>query len=259
MTSTSLFHVVIPARYAAVRLPGKPLADIAGKPMIRRTWERASASGAASVTVATDHEGVASACRAFGAAVCITSVDHASGTDRIAEVAERMQWADGEIVVNVQGDEPLMPPAIVQQTAQLLAMHTEAAMATLATPIDDVAQYLDPNIVKVVVDAAGAALYFSRAPIPWHRDGAPAGLSSQTRWEGALRHVGLYAYRVNALSRLAATPPCRLEETERLEQLRALWLGMRIQVELAREVPPPGVDSLADLERINRLFVTAAS
>lgn len=252
------FHVVIPARHAAVRLPGKPLVDIAGKPMVRRTWERASASGAISVTVATDHEGVADACRAFGASVCLTSDAHASGTDRIAEVAARMRWTDEEIVVNVQGDEPLIPPGVVQQAAQLLAAHPNADVATLATPIQDLGQYLDPNVVKVVVDAAGVALYFSRAPVPWHRDGAPAGLSSQLHYEGALRHIGLYAYRVTALRRLAATAPCWLELTERLEQLRALWLGLSIQVELAREVPPAGVDTPADLERINRLLAAAA-
>lgn len=247
------FRVVIPARFASTRLPGKPLLAIAGRPMIRWVWERAVASGAAEVLIATDHDGIADACRAFGAEVCMTDPGHASGTDRIAEVAATRGWDDAEVVVNVQGDEPLLPPALVQQVAELL-LHTDADVGTLGTPIQSLAEYLDTHVVKLVARQDGAALYFSRAPIPWHRDGAVAGLASQQRFAGALRHLGLYSYRVGALRRLAAAPPCALEELERLEQLRALWLGMRIQVDVAMEVPPAGIDTPADLERVNRLL-----
>lgn len=250
----SLFHVVVPARYASVRLPGKPLLPIAGRPMIEWVWERARDSGAASVTIATDHEAIASACRAFGAEVCMTDAAHASGTDRIAEVAARTGWDEDTVVVNVQGDEPLLPASLVYQVAELLQLHPEAEIGTLGTPIHDLEEYLDPNVVKLVTAADGRALCFSRAPVPWHRDGAPQGLASQQRFEGAMRHLGLYSYRVGALQRLAGTAPCRLEEIERLEQLRALWLGMRIQADAALEVPPPGIDTAADLERINRLL-----
>jgi 3-deoxy-manno-octulosonate cytidylyltransferase (CMP-KDO synthetase) len=252
------FHVVIPARYASVRLPAKPLALVAGRPMIQWVWERARDAGADSVTVATDHAAIASACEAFGAEVCVTEAAHASGTDRIAEVAARRGWEDSVVVVNVQGDEPLLPPALVVQVAELLRLQPEADMATLGTPIHDLAEYLDPNVVKLVAAADGRALYFSRAPIPWHRDGAPAGLVSQQRCTGALRHLGLYGYRVGALQRLAATPPCHLEQAERLEQLRALWLGMRIQVDTALEVPPAGIDTPEDLDRVNRLLAAGS-
>jgi 3-deoxy-manno-octulosonate cytidylyltransferase (CMP-KDO synthetase) len=250
----SVFHVVIPARFASTRLPGKPLAQVAGRPMIQWAWERAVDSGASEVLVATDHEGIAEACRAFGAEVCMTDAAHASGTDRIAEVARQRGWDDERIVVNVQGDEPLLPAALVRQVAELLLMHPEADIGTLGTPIHDLETFLDPNVVKLVMRADGAALYFSRAPIPWHRDGAPGGLESQQLCKGAMRHLGLYSYRVGALQRLASAPPCQLEDTERLEQLRALWLGLRIQADAALEVPPAGIDTPADLERINRLL-----
>lgn len=251
------FHAVIPARHASVRLPGKPLLPIAGRPMIQWAWERAMQSGALSVTVATDHEDIAAACRECGAEVCLTDPAHASGTDRIAEVAARRGWDDEVVVVNVQGDEPLLPPALVRQVAELLKVHPEADMGTLGAPIHELADYLDPNTVKLVARADGAALYFSRAPIPWHREGAPQGVASQQRHEGAMRHLGLYSYRVGALRRLAAASPCRLEEIERLEQLRALWLGLRIQVDVAVEIPPPGIDTAADLERVNRLLAAS--
>jgi 3-deoxy-manno-octulosonate cytidylyltransferase (CMP-KDO synthetase) len=248
------FRVVIPARYASTRLPGKPLALIGGRPMIQWVWERAADSGAREVLIATDHEGVAAACRGFGADVCMTAASHESGTDRIAEVAASRGWDEQAVVVNVQGDEPLLPPALVRQVAELLLLHPDADVGTLGTPIHGLGEYLDPNVVKLVMRVDGAALYFSRAPIPWHRDGAPAGPASQQRHAGALRHLGLYSYRVGALQRLAATAPCSLEQTERLEQLRALWLGMRIQVDVAIEVPPAGVDTAADLERVNRIL-----
>jgi 3-deoxy-manno-octulosonate cytidylyltransferase (CMP-KDO synthetase) len=251
------FRVVIPARFASQRLPGKPLLALAGRPMIHWVWERAMESGASEVLVATDHDGIAETCRAFGAEVCMTDAAHASGTDRIAEVAALREWDDHAVVVNVQGDEPLLPPALVRQVADLLLLHADADVGTLGTPIHALEEYLDPNVVKLVTRQDGAALYFSRAPIPWHRDGAATGLASQRRFAGALRHLGLYSYRVGALRRLAAAGPCQLEAIERLEQLRALWLGMRIQADVAIEVPPAGIDTPADLERVNRLLAAA--
>jgi 3-deoxy-manno-octulosonate cytidylyltransferase (CMP-KDO synthetase) len=250
------FHVVIPARHASARLPGKPLAPVGGRPMIQWVWELATKAGAASVTVATDHDEIARCCEAFGAEICMTDPGHASGTDRIAEVAGRRGWGERAIVVNVQGDEPLLPPSLVHQVAELLELQPAADLSTLGTPIHDLDEYLNPNVVKLVAAADGRALYFSRAPIPWHRDGASGGLASQQRHEGALRHLGLYGYRVGALRRLAATPACQLEEVERLEQLRALWLGMHIQVDTALAVPPAGIDTPADLERVNRLLAS---
>lgn len=248
------FRVVIPARHASQRLPGKPLLPVAGRPMLQWVWERAMASGADEVLVATDHDEIAAACRSFGAEVCLTDVAHPSGTDRIAEVALRRGWADDHVVVNVQGDEPLLPPPLVQQVAELLQRHPDADIGTLATPIQALEDYLDPNVVKVVTRADGAALYFSRAAVPWHRDGAPRGAASQEAYAGAMRHIGLYSYRVGALRRLAGTASCPLENIERLEQLRALWMGMRIQVDVAHEAPPAGVDTEADLARVSRLL-----
>jgi len=247
-----MFRVVIPARFASTRLPGKPLADLGGRPMIRHVHERASAAGAAEVIVATDDERVAHACEAFGAEVQMTSPSHPSGTDRLAEVAVRRGWRDEEVVVNVQGDEPLLPPALVRQAAALLGADRGADIATLGTPIQSLGEFLDPAVVKVVRRADGRALYFSRAPIPWHRDGAPEGLASQREFGGAWRHVGLYAYRVGALRRLAAASPAPLELAEKLEQLRALHLGMSIVVGEALEPPRPGVDTPEDLERVRR-------
>jgi 3-deoxy-manno-octulosonate cytidylyltransferase (CMP-KDO synthetase) len=251
---TASFAVVIPARYGSSRLPGKPLLDIAGKPMIRHVWERAMESGAREVIVATDDERIGSACREFGASVSMTSGRHQSGTDRIAEVALARDWLEDEIVVNVQGDEPLLPSALVGQVAALLQFNPAAGIATLGTAIQSLDDYLNPNVVKFVTRTDGTALYFSRAPIPWHRDGAPEGLSSQTRWQGSMRHLGLYAYRARALHQLAAASPCPLEEDERLEQLRALWLGIEIQTDVARTLPGPGVDTTEDLERVRALI-----
>ena len=249
-----MFRIVIPARYAATRLPGKPLRLIGARPLIEHVWRRAGAAGAAEVIVATDDERIAAACRACGASVELTDPAHPSGTDRLAEVARRRGWGAGEIVVNVQGDEPLLPPANVAQVAALLAAEPAAALATLATPLVSLHELLDPDVVKVVCDTRGFALYFSRAPIPWCRDGAAAGMASQTRYDGALRHVGLYAYRVATLARIAALPPARLEECERLEQLRALANGLAIAVGVARELPGPGVDTEADLAAVQRLL-----
>jgi 3-deoxy-manno-octulosonate cytidylyltransferase (CMP-KDO synthetase) len=247
------FHVVIPARYASTRLPGKPLLDIGGRPMIQRVVERACASGAEEVLVATDDARIAAAVHdprdPARQIVVMTDPDLPSGTDRVAAVAAARGWADDIVVVNVQGDEPFLPGVLVDQAAGLLAGDPSAGIATLAAPIGSLEEFLDPNVVKVVAGQDGAALYFSRAPIPWSRDGAPAGLASQREFAGALRHVGLYAYRVGTLRRITQLGPSLLEQRERLEQLRALENGVRILVGLCLEDPAPGVDTAADLER----------
>ena len=248
------FTVVIPARYAAQRLPGKPLVDLHGRPLILHVCQRAQTSGAAQVIVATDDERVRAACVAAKVDAQMTSGQHTSGTDRIAEVAQQRGWADDEIVVNLQGDEPLMPPADIEQAASLLHGRTGADVSTLCTPIHDLDEFLSPNVVKVTADQTGRAMYFSRAPIPWNRDGAAVGIASQKQYQGALRHIGIYAYRVGALKRLAAMPPSELEQIEKLEQLRALWLGMTIVVDVARQMPGPSVDTPEDLKRVAALM-----
>lgn len=239
------FTVVVPARYAATRLPGKPLADIGGRPMIQWVCEAAAGSGAADVVVATDDERIRTACARFGVAAEMTSGTHASGTDRIAELARRRDWPDDRVVVNVQGDEPLLPPVLVSQVAGLLEDDPAAGIATLATPIAQAAEWGDPNVVKVVTDRHARALYFSRAPIPWSRDGMAAPAQ-------AMRHIGLYAYRVRALRQLAAAGPCGLELQERLEQLRALWLGIGVRVARACAAPSRAVDTEEDLLAVRR-------
>lgn len=249
-----MFRVVIPARYASVRLPGKVLLPIGGKAMLQRVHERAAGAGAERVLIATDDARIASAARAFGAQAVMTAPNHPSGTDRIAEVARAEGWAATDVVVNLQGDEPLMPAALVRQVATLLESPPQADIATLATAIDSVAELLDPNVVKVVCDTGGRALYFSRAPVPWNRAGAAAGLVSQTDPGGARRHVGLYAYRVGALLRLAGLAPSPLETREKLEQLRALENGFVIRVADALEPPGPDVNTFADLERVAALL-----
>jgi 3-deoxy-manno-octulosonate cytidylyltransferase (CMP-KDO synthetase) len=249
-----VFRVVIPARHTSTRLPGKPLALLAGEPMIRHVHRSALGSGACEVIVATDDERIRAACAAFGAAVELTDASHATGTDRIAEVAARRCWAGDDIVVNVQGDEPLLPPALIAQAAGLLVATPAADIATLAAPIATEAEYLDPNVVKVVARADGHALYFSRAPIPWDRDGAAAEPASRERHRGARRHLGIYAYRVTALATLAAAQPAQLELRERLEQLRALASGLSIVVADAVETPGPGVDTPEDLARVDALL-----
>jgi len=247
------FIVVIPARYASTRLPGKALREIAGKPMVQWVHERAAASGASAVWIATDDARIEEACRKFGAHAARTSPDHPSGTDRIAELARRERWPADTIVVNVQGDEPLLPPELVRQVAELLARDAGAGVATLATPIASLDELLDPNVVKVVVSAAGRALYFSRASIPWHRDAASSG-AQPTQFTGALRHLGLYAYRVGALERLASLAPSPLETIEKLEQLRALENGIEIAVAIAGQRPGTGVDTEADLAAVARIL-----
>jgi len=248
------FRVVIPARYDSTRLPGKALIDIAGRPMLEWVHQRAVGSRAEEVLIATDDERIATAARGFGAQVVMTASSHRSGTDRIAEVAWMRRWSREDVVVNLQGDEPLMPPELINAVGELLEAHPQAAIATLATPIGSVEELLDPKVVKVVTDGEGRALYFSRAPIPWDRDGAPAGLMSQQSIAGALRHIGLYAYRVEALTRIAALAPGPLELRERLEQLRALENGFEIRVAMAQERPGPDVNTAADLARVRELL-----
>ena len=251
---SAAFTVVIPARFASTRLPGKPLQEIAGKPMIQHVWEQACKSSAQQVVVATDDARIVSACEAFGARVVLTRVEHNSGTDRLAEVASQLGLASDAIVVNVQGDEPLIPPAIIDQVAANLAAHPEAAIATLAEPIEDVTALFNPNVVKVSSDINGLALTFSRAPLPWARDALaqdrnvlPAGVPYR-------RHIGIYAYRAGFLHDFVAWGPCQLEDTECLEQLRALWHGVRIHVADALQSKKAGVDTAEDLERVRRLL-----
>ena len=251
-----MYRVVVPARYGSTRLPGKALLALAGKPLIQWVYERARRSGAQQVIVATDDERIARAARGFGAEVRMTASTHASGTDRIAEVARGEQWGDADIVVNVQGDEPLMPEALIDQVAAALAARPGTDIATLAAPLASVAALLDPNVVKVVCDLQQRALYFSRAPIPWSREGAPAGVASQASPAGARRHLGIYAYRVAALQRLAALPPSALEMLEQLEQLRALEHGMDIRVADALVAPGPDVNTAADLAAVEALLAT---
>ncbi len=247
------FTVVIPARYASTRLPGKPLLDIAGKPMIVHVAERARASGASEVIVATDHQDIAAAVARHGFTALMTRADHASGTDRTAEVAAQRGYAPQSIVVNVQGDEPLIDPALIRGVAQQLADHADAAIATACCPLDDAAQFANPNIVKVVLDKHGYALYFSRAPIPYARDAFAQGIKLIPAGLPVYRHIGIYAYRTAFLASYAGLAPAPLERFEALEQLRALWHGHRISVAVAAAAPHAGVDTAEDLERVKAL------
>jgi 3-deoxy-manno-octulosonate cytidylyltransferase (CMP-KDO synthetase) len=257
------FKVVIPARYGSTRLPAKPLLDVGGRPMIQWVIQAAVRSGAEQVVVATDDERIATVSvdieHPDRNLAVMTRVDHISGTDRIAEVAQKFDWSDETLVVNVQGDEPQMPPRLIQQVARTLAADRDAALATLSTPIRTLLEFMNPNVVKVVSDSHGRALYFSRAPIPWHRDGAPGGLETQTSILGAHRHLGIYAYRVGALHRLTALPPSSLELTEKLEQLRALQAGLPIAIQTAEVVPGVGVDTEHDLQDVRASFTRAQS
>lgn len=253
------FRVVIPARYGSSRLPGKPLLDIAGKPMVMHVYERALLSAATDVVVATDDERIADAVRGYGAPVVMTRADHPSGTDRLQEVAEQLGWQADDIVVNVQGDEPLIPPSVINQVAANLAEASEAGIATLAEPLHDIEQLFNPNIVKLVRDVNDFALYFSRAPMPWARDAF--ALSRQHLPEQALalylRHLGIYAYRVGFLHDYVSWPPAPIEQLESLEQLRALYQGVRIHVGVANASLPPGVDTQADLDRVRAIVANA--
>jgi 3-deoxy-manno-octulosonate cytidylyltransferase (CMP-KDO synthetase) len=250
-----MYRIVIPARYASTRLPGKPLIEIAGKPLLRWVYERAEQCAASEVIIATDDERIAVAACDFGATVVMTAIEHASGTDRIAEVAAQRGWANSDVVVNLQGDEPSMPAELIEQVAQLLLQHPTADIATLATVIQSREEYFDPNAVKVVTDHEGRALYFSRAPIPWFRDEL---LQGSAQISGARRHLGLYAYRVGALERLAALPPAPIEQAERLEQLRALFHGLEIRVGEASVHPGPDVNTREDLVRASAALAAAS-
>ena len=243
-----MFHVFIPARHGASRLPGKPLREIAGRPLIRYVWEAAMASGAVSVVVATDDERIRDACSAFGAEVVMTSPGHASGTDRIAEAVRARGLEAAELVVNLQGDEPLMPPSVIAAVAGALRERPRVDIATAAAPVRSLAEFLDPNCVKALRARDGLALYFSRAPVPWPREAVTGGRPAS--YEGAWRHIGIYAYRVGGLLRFASWPPTGLEQIEKLEQLRALENGMTIHVTALEEPPPGGVDTPEDLERV---------
>jgi 3-deoxy-manno-octulosonate cytidylyltransferase (CMP-KDO synthetase) len=251
---SAAFVVVIPARYASSRLPGKPLLDIAGKPMVRHVWEQARKSAAQRVVIATDDDRILDVCGTFGAEAVLTRAEHNSGTDRLAEVADVLQLPDDAIVVNVQGDEPLIPPCVIDQVAGNLAAHPEAGIATLAEPIDHAAAVFNPNVVKVVTDLQGLALTFSRAPLPWSRDGFAESRDQLPCDVAYRRHIGIYAYRAHFLRDFVAWGPCWLEDVERLEQLRALWHGVRIHVADALEAPQAGVDTAEDLERVRRLL-----
>lgn len=250
------FTVVIPARYASTRFPGKPLAELGGKPMIEHVYDRACESEASRVVVATDDDRIAAVAEGFGAEVVMTSADHPSGTDRLQEVAQKLGFYADEIIVNVQGDEPLIPAKIINQVAHNLAARPEAAISTLAEPIESVDALLNPNVVKVVTDREGMALYFSRAPIAWPRDAMIKNselteLPDSFNWR---RHIGMYAYRVRFLNDYVSWPPAPIETCESLEQLRALWNGARIHVDNALIAPPTGVDTPEDLERLRALM-----
>jgi 3-deoxy-manno-octulosonate cytidylyltransferase (CMP-KDO synthetase) len=249
------FSVAIPARYASRRLPGKPLLKIAGKPMLQRVFEQAVASGAKDVVIATDDERIEGCAKDFGAHVCMTSTDHASGSARLAELIGILGWPDDAIVVNLQGDEPLMPATNIRQVAENLSAAPVADIASLCAGITDLAELHDPNVVKVVRDRAGFALYFSRAPIPWARD---RSLLTQHLTD-CYRHVGIYAYRAGYLKTYIDAPPCRLEHIESLEQLRALWRGERIHVAEAADPPGRGVDTAEDLTAVEKMLLSMKS
>ncbi len=248
------YRIVIPARYGSSRLPGKPLADICGKPMVVRVVEAALRSRAAGVWVATDDERVADAVRSHGYEVILTRADHATGTDRIAEVAEKLRWNESDIVANVQGDEPLLDPAHIDAAARALEDDATASISTAAHSLESAADFFNPNVVKVVCDSNQRALYFSRAPIPWDRDRLSGKCDELPSDLGARRHVGLYAYRVGFLRRFRGLSVSPLERTESLEQLRALWHGYAIRVIDLAHAPAPGVDTEADLQRVRQLF-----
>ena len=248
------FTVLIPARLASSRLPDKPLADIAGLPMVVRVAQAAGRSGALKVVVAADSQRIVDACLAHGCAALLTRTDHPSGSDRLAEACALLGLDGDDLVVNVQGDEPLIAPGMIDACAELLRQRPDCVMATVAHAIADLAEFSNPNVVKVVLDAAGRALYFSRAPIPWWRDGFADGIPALPTTPPALRHVGLYAYRAGFLRSFPSLAVAPLETTESLEQLRVLWHGERIAVHVSDERPGPGVDTPEDLARVRAIF-----
>lgn len=247
------FHVVIPARYDSGRLPGKPLLDIVGKPMIQRVVETAQRSGARTVTVATDDRRICAVVEAFGGKAIMTSSAHQTGSDRIAEACTLLEFEDPEVVVNLQGDEPMMPHELIDQVATLMEIHPAAQIATLSTPLENQEEFRDPALVKVVINQNQTALYFSRAPIPWMRAEHSSELADQG-YASAQRHLGIYAYTSGYIREFAARPPCILEKIERLEQLRALWYGETIACAEAVSVPLAGVDTEEDLARVRAYF-----
>jgi 3-deoxy-manno-octulosonate cytidylyltransferase (CMP-KDO synthetase) len=249
------FVVLIPARLASTRLPDKPLADIAGLPMVVRVAQRAARSGARRVVVAGDDPRIVAACEAHGVQAMLTRTDHASGSDRLSEACTKLGLADDAIVVNVQGDEPLIEPALVDAVAQTLSDHPDAAMSTAAHAITLPEEFANPNVVKTVLDAKGYALYFSRAPIPWWRDGfVQHGTKAVPTSPPALRHIGIYGYRAGFVRRFPSLPAAPVESTEALEQLRALWHGYRIAVHVSAHAPGPGIDTPEDLARVRALL-----
>ena len=251
------FHVLIPARMASSRLPDKPLADIGGLPMVVRVARRAAASRAAQVVVATDDARIQSACQTHGVRAVMTRADHPSGSDRLAEACDLLALGEDAIVVNVQGDEPLINPVDIDAAAALLQRRPDCSMSTLAHALDAVADHANPNVVKVVLDAQQTAMYFSRAPIPWWRDGHAQGVTRLPE-PAPLRHVGLYAYRVGFLRLFPTLPQSPLEVTESLEQLRAMWHGHRIAVHVTAQAPGPGVDTPEDLARVRAIWATSS-
>lgn len=248
------FSVIIPARFGSTRLPGKPLLDIAGKPMIQRVYEQAVKSDARRVIIATDDERILQAAQGFAAEAVMTSAAHESGTDRLQEVVARLNIEPGHIVVNVQGDEPLIPAAVINQVAELLGKSRDASVATLVEKISDPNAVFNPNVVKVVADNRGRALYFSRAPVPWYRDGFNGEDKALPAGAEYLRHIGIYAYRVSLLHQFVTWPVGRLEGIERLEQLRVMEHGVSIVVQEAIQAIPGGVDTEADLETVRAFF-----
>jgi len=250
------FIVVIPARYASTRLPGKPLRDIGGKSMIQRVYEQAKKSRASQVLIATDDQRIVNVVNDFGGDWCITRVDHNSGTDRLQEVAHQQGWNDDTIVVNVQGDEPLIPPAVINQVAENLAIHRNASIATLCERITELSVFMDSNAVKAVFDDNGYALYFSRAAIPWPRDAFKNNRDILPTGHPAFRHIGIYAYRAGFLHQFVSWQPALLEQTESLEQLRALAHGVRIHVSEALEAVPGGVDTEEDLRLVQKILAS---
>ena len=249
-----LFKVVIPARFASTRLPGKPLLDIAGKPMIAHVCERAQEAGAEEIVVATDNEQIQTAVTALGIRVVMTNPNHQSGTERIAEVARLCGWASDQIIVNLQGDEPLIPPALISEVAQALANQKLAGIATLAAKIESAEEIFNPNAVKVVLNKQGYALYFSRAPIPWERDSFKSAAGEPSGKIDYLRHIGMYAYTVSFLERYCAWESSTLETIEALEQLRILWHGEAVAVKVVDKTPQAGVDTPEDLARVAQIL-----
>ncbi len=244
------YKIVIPARFASTRLPGKPLIKLAGKPMIQHVYERARATGIEEVVIATDDDRIEAVAKEFGAEVVMTSADHENGTERIAEVARIKGWSQDSVIVNLQGDEPLIPQSLIELTAQGLIDHPEAGMSSLCTPLSVDSDAFNPNVVKVVLDKQNFAMYFSRASIPWDRDAYSVGLNNMTKKMPVFRHIGMYGYRVSFLNQYTQMEACALEATESLEQLRALWYGVKIHMSVIEQAPGHGVDTLEDVKRV---------